>query len=359
MLVSGALALASAPAPAEAATPAGLELEWKGPDGCPDTAQVRALIDRLVGEPTGSMAGVSTQVRAVVSPVDEGYEVDLWARQGDAVDRRRFEASRCSALANATALVVAVALRPMAVAGTLGPPPVQKPTSVGEAEQPEVASADEVPPPSDSEAEAPKVSASRSGERRSEPSEEPPAEARARPRLRPRLGLGLSLGPGIGVLPSVSAELRGSVSVLLRRWRIGAFAMFWTPASSAVDPDAAVVSSIEARMVGGGIRGCHTWTRGRLEFPLCAGLAGGSMRGLGEGGTVQPRVVRSPWVAAEAGPGLGFSLGPRVTLGLSVDAIVAVARPGFDIRMGNTSIAIFRASPVGGRASLGVEVRLP
>lgn len=295
------------------------------------------------------MDGVSTQVKAVVSPGGDGYVVELSARHGDAVDQRRFDAPRCAALANATALVVAVALRPMVVAGSLAPPPVQSPTPVPS------------PVPDDAEvepeSEAPPTT----------PSPDEPTEARAEPlpperprrRIRPRVGLGLSLGPGIGVLPSVSAEIRGSVALRLARWNVGVFAMFWTPSSTAVDASVAVPSRIEARMIGGGVRGCHTWSRGRLEIPLCAGLAGGAMRAFGRGAEVLPRVERAPWIAAEAGSGLGLALGPRVSLGLSLDAIAALARPGFDIRMGPSSIAVFRASPLGGRASLGVELRLP
>ena len=64
-------------------------------------------------------------------------------------------------------------------------------------------------------------------------------------------------------------------------------------------------------------------------------------------------------MGAVVGPGLTWSPSPMVALRLSTDLIVALIRPGFDVRIGDAPLVLYRAPAFGGRASLGIEIRLP
>jgi len=70
-------------------------------------------------------------------------------------------------------------------------------------------------------------------------------------------------------------------------------------------------------------------------------------------------VARLPFVGFDIGPGLAVApkrLGGIVAFVLAVDLVVPVLRPGFELDdLGEVS----RVFPVLGRATLGVEIRLP
>lgn len=362
------MTLVSAPAEAEATTAIPVELDWRGPAGCPDARHVEATIARLVGR-SMSDEDPLTHVRARVRSQGEGFVVDLRARTMNAEDHRTIRASRCAVLADATALIVAVALRPLettrALDSTFSEPISAEPATPW----PEAPAVPPAPAPDAPGAEQPSAPepARTPGPSASEPPPagiEPlggnaPAEAeRQEPSRRPlRVGLSATAGPGFNVLPGVAAELRGSVALLGRAWRVEASAMHWfsrtTRVTSAQQP------SVQVALTGGGIRGCYVLGRDSLQIPMCTGLEAGAMLGRGRGATVLPRASRSLWLAAPVGPGLLWAPRPRVALRLGIDAILALIRPGFDILEAGIRTELFRAAPIGGRASLGIELRLP
>lgn len=379
-LLVGAI-LALAPAETEAATPALVDLDWQGPAECPDTAQVQTTIARLVGGST-SRDLPRTQVRARVRPQEGGFVVDLWARTGRAEDHRTIGAARCSALADATALIVAVALRPMEVTRSLTArappgrsegllsleptvteaPPLQRPDAL-----PASASSDDPdsdpnpdsdpdpnPKPNPDPMESTPTSRPSKSDSAPSPTTDEPEPRRARAL---RLGLAGTIGPGFGVLPSVAAELRGSASLLGHRWRVEASAMHWFRRNTV--EDSADLPGAEVDLTGGGVRGCYVVRRNPLGIPLCTGLEVGSMRGRGYGPGILPRASRSLWMAVPVGLGLTWSPSPLVAFRLGADVIIPLVRPAFDIRTESALFTVFRAPAIGGRASLGIEIRLP
>lgn len=330
-----------APAPAGA-----VELDWQAPRGCPEEGDVEATIARLVGHPIASGRGAepSTQVRAVVRTRAERFEVELHTRHGAAEEHRTFAAARCDALADATALIVAVALQPLEMA--TGPSPPAASAAV-------LDPAPSVVPP------APTMVA---------PRQRPPAaaavptarapEAAVPEAVRARAvggGLAVTVGPAVGVLPGVAAQLAAVLALRGPHWRVEAGGAYWFPrtASSADRP------TVEVGLGSGIMRGCYVFARTRLELPLCGGAELGAMRGRGQGAGVLARTSRSLWAAAHAGPGLSWRLGPWAAVRLTVDAIVALQQPGFDLRIGDERVELHRALPVGGRAGLGIELRWP
>jgi hypothetical protein len=343
LLVGMVLGSGTAPAEAEAPTPVSVALDWQAPAACPDGAHVAATIARLVGRPVETTSQSPTRARAVVRARGEGFVLELWARHGDAEDRRTIHAPHCAALADATALVLAVALRPLDVVAALSPrAPLAADDSLA------------VEPPS-----VPPVVAAAAGvrtdprSRADHPTSEPsPTPARA---TALQGALAATIGPGLGVLPGVAAELRAAAALRGRGWRVEATGMYWFPR---VSPSTSTLA-VEVGLGGGGLRGCAELRRRRLEVPLCAGAELGAMRGRGRGSGVLPRASSSLWAAVHAGPGITWALGSWVALRLSVDAIVALRQPAFDLRVAGERRELFRAPPVGGRAALGIELRWP
>src|SRR5271154_6099768 len=84
-----------------------MALAWNAPGACPDEASVRASVAQLL---TGSSATVAG--RADVSHAGERWQVVVTMNGGE----RRLEADSCRALADATALIVAMAVDPERVA---------------------------------------------------------------------------------------------------------------------------------------------------------------------------------------------------------------------------------------------------
>lgn len=325
-----------------------VELDWQAPRGCPEERDVQATIARLVGQPLASEragAGSSTQVHAVVRTRPEGFEVELHTRHGAAEEHRTFAAPRCEALADATALIVAVALRPLETAAASTTASEAAPDPAPSVAPPAVA------PPRRPPAAATPVPTARA------PAAAPPAPASPAAANARAIGgaLAVTAGPAVGVLPGVAAQLAAVLALRGRRWRVEAGGTYWFPrtAGTADQP------TVEIGLGSGTVRGCYVFARARLELPLCAGAELGAMRGRGQGVGVLSKTSRSLWAAAHAGPGLTWRLGPWAAVRLAVDAIVALRQPGFDLRIDGERVELHRAPPVGGRAALGIELRWP
>jgi hypothetical protein len=91
-----------------------------------------------------------------------------------------------------------------------------------------------------------------------------------------------------------------------------------------------------------------------LELPLCAGLEAGQAFGAGDGLGDSAR-ARVPWLAAVVGPALAWSPRPRFALWLGADLVVPLLRGTFIA----DELLLHRIGPVGLRAALGLELRLP
>lgn len=324
-----------------------VELDWQAPRGCPDAAHVEATLARLVGQPIASgRAGIeATRARAVVRAEAAGFVVELDTRHGAAAEHRTFAAPRCDALADATALILAVALRPLEAAAASSTEPATDPLPSVVPPTPSV-----VPPRrrSTPAAAAPEPRAFEAAS----PTAAPPEPTRPR-----AIGgaLAVMAGPGLGPLPGVAAQLAAVLALRGRRWRVEAGGAYWFPRTTGPSGGPSVTIGLGS----GSVRGCYVFARSRLELPVCGGAEAGAMRGRGQGTGVLSKTSRSLWAAASAGPGLTWRLGSWVALRLSVDAIVALRQPAFDLRIAGERVELHRAAPVGGRAALGIELRWP
>jgi hypothetical protein len=317
-------------------------LRWDGPPECagwdPLHERLTELLPELAVRDEGAVAvGVS------LSAVTEGFTVVVEVGSELGVDRREFVAESCAVAIGASALVIAVALDPIAVAHELErlrqePEPEPEP-------EPDPGPEPEPDPGPETEPEPelePSVSFTL------EPRSDAPGD---RKRRELRAGLAALGGGGYGPLQSGSGLLMARIALLGRAWRAelrGA----WLPGIVHDLGDARRVR-VDGWLLGG--RGCGVLERNTLEFPLCVGIEAGAVRGAAFEPIANRNTGTQPWVAAEVGPGLHWVPRPRLALGLEVAAVVPFVTGGFAL----DGQRVLGFAPVGVRVLAGIELRLP
>jgi len=344
---------------AGAAPAEGLRLEWEAPSTCPDRAALRGRVAALLGP--GLSEGTDLAATATVRPDAAGWRLDLELVRAAGSERRTVTDRDCAALADAAALMIAVAIDPRALLPAPGGP------------VPQDRSADPVevvpPPPVD----PPPVLEDRSmgpvpedrllvgaPGARVEPVEDSPVPKDSDKDPPRGLQLGLRAGAGVGftrVLPRPHAALELGLSLAGRGWRVELNGGFVPPVHGAANGQPAIGGVF--RLGFGELRGCGVpeLRRAPIGFPLCAGLQVGAMYGRGEGSGLEEKLTaRALWVATRLGGALRWRpRDGRVGLWLGVDAVVAITRPSFETA---GEVMVHEVARVGGQASLGLELRL-
>jgi hypothetical protein len=295
-----------------------VELQWRAPDECPPSANVRDQITRFVadGAPTGTVDRV--KVDAVIVKSGDRYVLELDLQLPTGALHKRIEADKCEVLASATALVMAVMLDPTAVVET-----VDRPTAAPQ------------PPPV---VAAPK------------PSPPPPPKKKER-RAR---GIVRVLAAGsFGALPGFGGAFGGSIGARIGRARVEATAFGELPQRERQPQQRRAGADLDLWTVGA--RGCFAPAVKRVDFPLCAGVEGGQMRARGFGLQL-PRRAAAPWLAFPVGAAVMWAPVPAFAFGGGVDGWVAATQPAFEIEdLG----PVHTARRAGVRIHAGVEVRFP
>ncbi len=344
--------------------PAGLRLEWQAPAECPDGEVLRARVVDLVGPAAVEQTSLGARARVRGKPGRWTLELTLVRAGGE--DRRTLGDPDCRALAEAAALVLAVAIDPRAQIG--GPAPSDSPPDPSDSSLVPLPPAEPAAPPT----APPPVPADRSVDNPPAPSVNPsPQIAAAEPLVPPvpkdspsprarKLQLGLRLGAGLGftrLLPGPHAALDLGLGLEGRLWRVELAGLFVPPVRGVAASDPGIGGVF--RLGAGELRGCGMpGLRGRpLVFPLCVGLQFGAMHGSGEGsGLAVKQVARSPWMATRFGGALRWRpRDGRMGLWMGLDGIVVLIQPAFVTARG---VAVYEAARIGGQASIGFEVRL-
>lgn len=357
-MLSVLVALALAPAPSEA--PRGLTLRWEAPPGCPGEAEVRARVIGMTGEEAAQKAGLSA--RGTVREDAPGrWSLDLELSGETGAGRRALQAGRCAELAEAGALVVAIAIDPRAAlaaepaAGGVvpPPPPTEVTTETGPQGQVEVADAGSEGPARGGNAADPDAARPEARRELVEETKETGSKGHVQTDI-PGLRVALRAAGGVSfarVLPGPSAALSLVVSVSGWRWRAEVGGLYAPPVRGGTPQIGGVFQAGAVEL-----RGCPALRRGRVEAPLCAGLQIGAMEGRGRGSSlVATSTERALWLAGTLGAALAWRPRPRVGLWLQADAIVALVRPRFVTAGG---VEIHRASRLGGQVLAGLEVGL-
>jgi hypothetical protein len=298
-----ALAAALAPAAGRSAEPERVDLRWSAPPECPGAAAVKAEVDRLLG-PEGARPPRPIEVTASVVH-DDVWRVHLETPGQGATRVRELRGASCAALADATALILAlmidpaVASRPAPPAPSAPPPPAPPP--------PPTISAPPPPPPAPVTAPVPAAPA-------------PP------PPVRTSFRLAGWAGADVGSLPGISAGFGFSAAFLYGPQRFEIGAAYRPPVAGTVALHASTGGDVE--LITGSIGACRNLVTAPVEIGPCAAFELGRLHAEGFGVT---------------SPGSGSALW----------AAAPLVRPRFVLQ--NVG-SVHQPSPASGRASAGIEI---
>lgn len=356
-LLIGALPLALGLAgPARAGPP---PIAWEAPPECPTQAAVEAQVAAmLAGSLRAPAPGTRLQFR-----VDRD-ERGRWRLRGalegpDGPAERTLTARDCAALAEAAALIAAIAVDPQVVAPGEVPVPSDIPADAPASEPPALVPDPPAPAVPVPEVLSPEPSTPAEGPQPASPVDppDPPARRRRGPGRRLPLAaeLGVSAGLGLGALPRPAALLRLHLGLRGPLYRVGARATAWLPREAAAPGHPEVGGRFW--LASGGVYACAVLRAGAVvEVPLCGAFDVGALGGRGIGELASAYSARSPWAGLSVGPGLHITVARRIAVQLAAEGLAVLARPRFEITGRGAPCC---ADTFGGQFTLGLAGRLP
>lgn len=339
-------------------------LTWSAPEGCPDQAAVVARIERLLGGPPRA-SDRRLDARAEVEAIPRGFRLEIDLATGDFESKRVLQGALCESVADAAALVIALAFDPDAVAAqearqaesaapadTASPPPAPPADSTAPPAAPPADSTAPPPPPppgADSVVRIPVPLRPR-----------PPLPVPA-PSFPFTFGVFAQLAGDAGSLPSVAPGLRAGLSLGIGAFRIEPAFEAWPSSRSAV-PDRPTTGA-ELRLLAftlGACRRLWPWTspseRGIPGVLGCLGFEIGEMHGAGFG-VATPRSAGFLWTAPRAELRAELPLATWLSLTFDLGLAVPLDRRQFVLTLGAARTVLHQPSAVAGRASAGLSVR--
>lgn len=316
---------------AGAASSGEARLAFEAPEGCPQRGEFVAELERILARAWSALPpDLSISVR--VAPGEVGFVVQVGIGFGDGSPEgvRTLRDAMCRPLVLASALIVALAVDPDAalIAATT---PVEVPA----------------PPPFE-----PPVRESPSVDLGS------PYDRRAPPITAPLLGIGVGVALDVGLLPQPSAGPVIEGVLRIERFDVRARATYLAP-TSAVLSDPMGVDGVGAEVSAwlGAVEGCFR----PIDDPrlaVCAGLHGGALLGrvFGPISSPAPGMPAGPWLAVGAGVWLPWAPWDALDIELSIEGLVSVVRPRFEVA--GIEAAIFEPFAVGARFGLVVHLDL-
>jgi len=305
-------------------SPPRLAIEWSAPSECPDVNRALQWIDAMAEadlletapdaiDPPGLRARVT-----IIHATPEGAPADSqpsfratvelqWAEGG--TESRTLAATDCEVLGDAVALVVGVALDPVAVADALAEPRSHAASAMLDV--------------------APPFTTTRPATRNAD--ESTPTAFTSGSRLNPApwsFGLRASVGMSGFVLPSagVTTAVEGTFGRGPVLGRFGVQASI--PPSETLAPGV----SQSFRLVAGLLRGCWVPAAKRWRFPLCAGADAGAVFAKSEGAALTRQEQQwAPWAAVAADLQAEFAVGRSVGLFTGLGLHVSVYRSRFHV----------------------------
>ncbi len=316
-----AAALAAASAYGQAPT---FVLHWDAPNlDCPDEAHVQRAVRELLGGDDPATSHVDARAR--VERVAEGtWREHLTTVRDGTTGERVFDAGSCNSLADATALIVALAIDPQRVQTGAGSAATTEASATAAATTALAPEPDHVPPPIAARTHAPAPSS--------------------------LFAAFAAISGDLGTLPRAAYGLHLGAALLFPRARLELYGGYW-PAQQAHDPVVAGGGG-ELSLSAGGMRGCWVPLSGTFVLAACPGLELGLLHGQGTG-LRTPQTSDGLWFAATILGRVTWRITRSWSLLLDVSLVVPFVRDTFTI----DQQTIEQSAPVEGRASVGPELQ--
>ena len=334
--VASTLLLVAGPGPEERAW-----LQWSAPPQCPDTASLEeSIADRLGRE----VAPGEIEVRGgIEDTAAAGYRLTLLTKTDAGEDRRELTAHDCRALADATALLVALTIDAVAVAQRVQAEAAREPAAVVPAPSQPALELEPEPTPE------PATPQARPGPRDATR----PATSRANgPERAPEVAGAIAGGAILGTLPGPSGGPELGIALLWPRLRIEVAGAWFGPRTE----EGSEGARVRVQLGVAATRACVRLGTARVEAPVCGGLEIGALRGDGEGAP-GARVAHGLWLAPAVGAGVRGWVTRRLAPFARLDVAIPVVHPAFELTGPNEPVELYRASAVSGRLWLGLEVK--
>ena len=323
-----------------------LTLSWKAPAGCPSGDQVKARA--LEGTAKASKTDALTADATVESSAADRWHVTLTTkRAGVTSDARRLEARSCAALADATAVILAMAMIPP---GASNEAAASAPASA--------AASASAPASADAAASASAEAAAPAPEAAPAPAPAPAPAAPADPdSVSPSLPSAphaLALGGGFtsdaSTLPSAAVGGAASFAWTPGRARVEAAASFFASQSKTTGLSAA---GADLSLFVVGARACYAIVRATaIELSPCGGVDL-SFVGASGFGAAANYDASARWAAATAGLLVRVPVTSYLAVRAQVDGNVPFSRPTFVV---DGEGDVHRPSAMGARGGIGLEL---
>jgi hypothetical protein len=294
--------------------PQAIAIDWNAPPECPDASEVRAAILAMVGASWARPDALRLAAQANVSKTTAGqFFLRAEVQAGGVTETKSVEAGTCATVADAFALIVALALDP-----SVGAPS----------------------PPAEHAAPAGPAAAATGSQARFEPPIV--ANHRTEPVLRGLLGP--LVAGGLGALPFPAYGV-GAKLAIERTFRWELAAMYWPDRPTTVAVDSSGTVAVGARVQLASAQSSFCLVRGAWSWCIAGEV--GAMRAWGTGVPSFSKGT-SWWVAPSVGAGARWKLAPRLALGIRLDVGVPIFRPSFVVdRVGpSETVQVYRPAPV-------------
>jgi hypothetical protein len=253
----------------------GVVLSWSAPDGCPDEAAFRKDIEALLGRSLDSAFARWVDAKVSVRREAKRFVLELSGDGSGGTFARTLEDASCEAIAEAAALIVAIAIDPSLMdPGAVDPPPPPPP-----------------PPP---------------------PAPPPPVEYVEPVESEPRSPLPFGLPwprLGVSLFGGIDEQVRGgarfAVAIFWAYLRFEADTSYWFPRD-------------RVSLIAAGARVCPTlpWV---VELSVCGGIDLG-----------QQRPQRAFWGAGVGAIAIAWAPIDLIALRVSGELVLSVFRPEID-----------------------------
>lgn len=332
-----------------------VEIAWDAPFAtCPSQREIETAVEsRLHGVPDWQPRIAQLSVAARVRGGGDDWQLSLEISDRGQAGRREVAARSCQELADATSLLVAMTIDPRAL--TAAPNTVSNEVGSGRPGDrpapPEAGDRTSVPPaPKQQVVSEPackgdcrdpdvKVATPDAAD------EEVPFEP------RPQVELEVAAGVGTAGLPRVGMGVLAGAALVGNRYRVELRGGYWFPRTQPLDGLAGASVSLRAATIS--LRGCARLIHRTVEFPLCAGLRSGALRGESSG-LARNASHTSVLAGLELSPAVDWVPRPWLFVRLRTDFGLLFTRPRLTVR--NYGVA-YRPPPVTAELLLSFGVR--